>query len=375
MKDQLKGGRKMEIGKNLQKSFDLFLKNFGVLFMACLIAVIIAAVSFGILAGPLIGGALVLSLKLMRGEKGELNEIFAHFDQFVPTLKATLMLWVASLIVGIIGIIPFIGWIISIAVGPALGLLYIMTIGFVVDQKMKPWEAFRRSIDCCATEPLHFWIYALICGIIAGIGAVIFGIGIILTLPFGIVGFTIVYQQLSTKEAPPFKPEKQILKIAGLALAVLFIGGLVCLTFGFGRTSRNSGIGITTTILGKVTGQKEQLKQSGKKYRFGNLNVGTGLPDNFPSDIPVYPNAAIGGYLGGKNGTLSGSTTTFSSKDAAQSIFDYYVEKLKAGGWEVKTSELGDMKMINFQKGNRKAGITINPVNSKTDILIGITNE
>lgn len=99
----------MDIGNNIQKSFALYLKNFGVLFLACLIAGIIAAVTFGILAGPLVGGVLVLCLKLLRGEKGELNEIFAHFDQFVPTLIATLMLWAASLIVWVISMIPFIG--------------------------------------------------------------------------------------------------------------------------------------------------------------------------------------------------------------------------------------------------------------------------
>jgi hypothetical protein len=256
----------MEIGNNLQKSFDLYLKNFGVLFLACLIAGIIATVTFGILAGPLVGGVLVLCLKLLRGEKGELNEIFTHFDQYVPALVATLMLWAAWLIVWVISMLPFIGWIINIVVGPALGLLYFLTIGFVVDQKMKPWEALHRSIDCCATEPLLLWIYALICGILAGIGAIIFGIGVILTLPFGIVGFTIVYQQLSTKEASPFKPEKQVLQIAGITLAVLFIGGLACLTVGFGRTSlQNPGTGIAAKIFSKATGQKAQIRQSSKK--------------------------------------------------------------------------------------------------------------
>lgn len=366
----------MDIGKNLQKSFDLYLKNLAVLILACFIAGIIATVTLGIMAGPLVGGLLILGLKLSRGEKEGLKEIFAHFDQFVSTLIATLMFGVAWLILWVISMIPFIGWIISIAVSPALGLLYFLTIGFIVDQKMKPWEALRRSIDCCATEPLLLWIYALICGILAGIGAIIFGIGIILTLPFGIIGFTLVYQQLSVKEAPPFKPEKQVVQIAGITLAVLLIAGLVSLAFGFGRTSlQNSSNGIAINIFNKAIGQKVQIEKSGKKFKFGNLNVGVGLPDKFPNDIPIYPNAEVGGYLAGKNGALSGSTTTFSSKDTAQNIYDYYVIQLEARGWTVKTNEIGDMKMMNIQKENRKAGITINPSGSKTDILIGITSE
>ncbi len=366
----------MNIGKNIQQSFDLYLKNFMTLFLACLIAGVLAVITLGILAGPLAGGLLTLGLKLSRGEKGQFNEIFAHFNQLIPTLLVTLMLWAAMLITWVIAAIPAVGWIVNLIAGPALGLLYFLSIGFVVDQKMKPLEAFRRSIDCCTTEPLLLWLYALLIGILGGVGAVILGIGVILTMPFGVGGLTLAYQQLSTKEVVPFKPEKKMLQIAGIVAGVLFVAGLAFSVFGFGRhASRNAGMGLASKIISGATGRKVTVKDRGARIQIGNMSVGAGLPDNFPKDVPVYPRAVAEGYIGGKNDSLSGSTATFTSKDPVREIFDYYVENLETRGWMVKTSEIGDLKMINFQKDSRQGGVTLTPGDSGTSILIGITSE
>ncbi len=369
----------MNLGKSIQQSFDLYLKNFGLLLLASLIAGLISVISIGILAGPLAGGVLALGLKLLRGEKGELNEIFSHFNQFLPTLIATLLFIAASLVLWIIGIIPVIGWILNLAACPALGLLYLLAIGFIIDQKMQPLEAVKRSVDCFAAEPVPLWFYSLVMLILSGIGAIIFVIGVILTIPLGMAGMTVAYQQLSIKETPLFKPNKQTLQIAGISLAVLLVIGVVCLAFGFGRlSSRNRGAGLTSKILSGVTGQKVEINDDGKEIKnlkIGDMSFGSGLPDNFPKDIPVYPKAEIGGFLGGKDGTVSGSTTTLTSQDSASEICDYYVTNLKDKGWTVTTSEIGEMKMVNFQKENRSGVITINPGDSECDILIGIATE
>jgi MFS family permease len=365
----------MEIGKNIQQSFNLYAKNFVTLLLACLITGIISAVTLGILAGPLIGGVIILGLKLLRGEEAKFNEVFGHFNQFIPTFPVTIMLWAASLAVWVIASIPFIGWIIQIIAGPILGLLYFLAIGFVIDQKMKPVEALQRSIGCFAADPLILWVYSLVMVILAGIGAILLMVGVFLTMPLGMAGLIIAYQQISMKEVPPFKPDKQIIRIAGIVTAVLFIIGITCLVFGFGRSAvRNTGAGLTGKIF-KATKEKVQVNQRSQQIKIGNMSFGAGLPDNFPNDIPIFPNSEIGGFLGGKDGKISGSTTTFTSKASAGEIHDYYATNLEAKGWTIETSELGDMKMVNFQKGQRKGVITINPGDSKCDILIRIVSE
>jgi MFS family permease len=364
----------MDIGKSIQQSFDLYKNNFGTLLLAGLVAGLLSAITLGILAGPLFGGFLVLCQKLSRGEKGEVSEVFAHFDKFLPTFLVTLVVFAASLALYIIAFVPFIGWIVQLVVSPIIGLLYFLALGFVVDKNMKPFDAIKSSINVYASEPVLLWIYALIFGILSSIGAIIFFVGIILTLPFGIVGYAIAYQTLSTKETAIFNPEKKTLQIVGLSVAVLLVAGLAFFTFGSRAVSKSSaGSGFANRILSMTTGQKVNIDEDGKNFRIGNVNIGTGLPKDFPKDIPIYPNSEVGGYLSGKNNEVYGSTITFTAKDKAQVVYDYYLDK--TSDWEVETSEFGDMKMLTLTKENRVVNITINPNGSKSDIVMLIATE
>lgn len=368
----------MNLVKNVQESFNLYVKNFVLLVLASLIAGVISVVTLGILAGPVIGGLLILGLKMIRGEKGDLNELFAHFDQFLPTLVATLLLWGASIVVYIIGNIPVIGWIANFVVNPVLFLLYFLTIGFIVEQNRPPLQAIQRSIACFAGEWAQLWLYSFAMLLIGGIGYFIFLIGAVLTIPFGMIGMTLAYQQLSGKEPVPFKLEKQILQKAGIGLAVLLVIGVICTLFGTGRSSsirRRTDLGVTSKILSRVTGGQIEIDQKGGRFKIGDLSFGSGLPENFPKDIPIYPRAEVDGFIGGKDDKLSGSTTILTSKDSAGEIYDYYIKNLENKGWSVTPQDLGEMKMINFQKGNRSGVITINPKETECDILIGLSVE
>jgi hypothetical protein len=362
---------KMDFGKNLQDSFTLYFKNFGLLLGATLVAAILSGVTLGILAGPLVGGLLILGLKLLHGEKGEFNEIFAHFDQFGPLFLITVCLWIAMLVNMIIGWIPFIGWIFSLIIGPAVSILYFIAIGLVVKEKKTVQDALQQAINYCSGEPLLIWVYALVVSILAGIGVVIFGVGAIFTMPFGVAAMAVAYGQLTVKENPSLKLEKKMLQIMCISLGVLLIVGIVCRAcfgFGFSRWSAHNRPGnfLTERILGAATGQKVQINNNGKSVKIGNLNIVTGLPDDFPKDIPLYPEAKVGGTLGSKGDF----TTTFMTKDSAKDVAAYYATKLKDQGWEVTTSQLGEMEMINFKKEGRSGNVTATTSPSETSILL-----
>lgn len=366
----------MNLGKNMQRIVDLYLKNFGLLVLASLIAGAISIVSLGILAGPIFGGLLVLGIKLIRGEKGEINELFAHFDQFLPALMATLLLYGASFVFYLIGVIPLIGWITNLVVSPVLFFLYTLTIGFIVEQNIQPIQALKRSIDCFATEWIQLWVYSLVMMIISGIGAIFLGVGVILTVPLGMMGMALVYHELAAAEPPPFKPEKQILQKAGITLTALLVLGIVLTTLGFGRNyfpTRSTRL--TSRILSGITGQNIEIEQKGGRFKIGGMSFGSGLPENFPKDIPIYPHAEVDGFISGQDDELSGSTTILTSKDSAAKIYDYYINKLKDNGWSVTPQDLGEIKMISFQKDRRSGVITINPDESQCDIVIGLTTE
>jgi uncharacterized membrane protein len=195
-----KGGMVMELGKALQKSIDLYLKNFGLLFISGLVAAILSVVTIGILAGPLIGGFIIMILKLERGEKAEFNEIFAHFDKFIPTLIIAIIGMIISIV---IGIIPFLGIILGFIAGPFINFVSALAIAFVVEKNIEPIDAIKRGYDCFMTNPGINWIYSLIIGILSGIGAIACGIGVIFTLPLSTVGMTIAYLEISAKTDLP----------------------------------------------------------------------------------------------------------------------------------------------------------------------------
>lgn len=186
----------MELGKALQKSIDLYLKNLGLLFITGLVVAILSIVTVGILAGPLIGGLIILILKLERGDKPEFNEIFAHFDKFIPTLLITIVYMLISMI---IGIIPVIGLIVGIIAGPAINLIYAVAIAFAVEKNIEPLEAIKRGYSCFMTNPGLNWVYSLVIGVLSGVGAIACGIGVIFTIPLSTIGMTIAYQELSAK--------------------------------------------------------------------------------------------------------------------------------------------------------------------------------
>lgn len=185
----------MDLGKNIQQSIDVYLKNFGTLFVAGLVASLLTSVTLGILAGPLMGGFFVLVLKIMRGEKGEFNEIFNHFDKFVPLFVTSLICFVAMIIAGII---PFLNIILVLVLNPLIGFVWAMALIKVIENSTEPMDAIKEGIEMVKTNPVMIWLYSLVMGILSGIGAIACLIGVLATTPISTVGMAVAYKELTS---------------------------------------------------------------------------------------------------------------------------------------------------------------------------------
>lgn len=190
----------MDISKSIRESFDLYRQNFGTVFLATLVASIGCVVSFGILAGPLVGGMLMLCRKLMRGEQAGVGEVFAYFSKFVPTFVIVMAMWLTMLIAAGLHSIPLVGFVVQMAVGPAVGVLFIIAIGLIIEQNYEPIAALKQACNYFMTNPLLIWFYSFIISFISGIGAFLFVIPIIFTLPMGTTGMAVLYRELVGKE-------------------------------------------------------------------------------------------------------------------------------------------------------------------------------
>lgn len=186
----------MNLEKNLEKSIDLYLNNFNLIFRSTLMAVILSLISFGMLTGPLFGGLLILNLKILRDKPAAFNEIFGHFDKFLPTFVLCLASGICSLIAGEI---PVIGSFINILLAPFLLIITSFAVIKVIETEEPPITAAKEVIRFLKTDPLIIWIYGLIALILSAIGLIIFGIGVLLTIPFATVCMSVAYQEYSDK--------------------------------------------------------------------------------------------------------------------------------------------------------------------------------
>jgi hypothetical protein len=110
----------------------------------------------------------------------------------------------------------------------------------------------------------------------------------------------------------------------------------------------------------------------------GSLSAGkeAKIPDNFPKDIFIYPDAKVMFAMSGTSGDKSFSVA-YNTATSPEDAFSKYKEEMVKNGWENK-NEL-DMetqgKVLNFKKDNLSAGVTMgtsqNPESAgKTTITI-----
>ena len=86
----------------LNESWALFKANAGILIVVSLLALLLSALSFGILAGPMMAGLSLITLKLVdkRGPV-EVNDLFAGFNFFLQSFLFVLVWSVISAVVGL----------------------------------------------------------------------------------------------------------------------------------------------------------------------------------------------------------------------------------------------------------------------------------
>jgi hypothetical protein len=114
--------------------------------------------------------------------------------------------------------------------------------------------------------------------------------------------------------------------------------------------------GNTVAVDGK-TGQVTIKTDNGTAvYTAG---AGATLPSGFPSDVPLYPGAAVTGSVNasGQPGKES-QVVTFETKDSAESVAAFYKSKLS--GWQM-SAEVGtpDGKMLVLQSPDSKRTVTL----------------
>ena len=194
----------VKFGEWIERGFNLYKENFVTLVLASLIAVVLSAVTVGVLAGPMFAGVLFITLGLMdrKDPRPEVGTVFKGFEYFLNSFLFVIVWGIALFVVSIVvGLVPCIGQLASLFVIFVAHALLMFGLFLIVEKRAEFWPASVESFN--KVRP-NFWLFlgfSIVTNIIGSIGAIACGIGIVLTLPIQACILTVAYRDVFTTQA------------------------------------------------------------------------------------------------------------------------------------------------------------------------------
>ncbi|MGD2097048.1 MAG: hypothetical protein PVG35_05665 [Desulfobacterales bacterium] len=200
----------VQIGRWIETGFNLYKNNFTTLVLAAIIALALSTVTIGILTGPMIAGLIVMTLQLLRKAepKPEAGRVFSGLSYFLNSFLFTLI-WGIAILIGslMLGWFPIIGQLLSLFFVYAAQAFLMFGLYLIVDKQMNFWPASQLSIQTVKSNFWPFFGLSAIASIIGSIGALAFGIGIVLTVPIQICILAVAYQAIFDDASPSSTPD------------------------------------------------------------------------------------------------------------------------------------------------------------------------
>ena len=189
----------VKFGEWIEKGFNLYKENFGILVLVSLIAVIVSAITVGVLAGPMAAGVLLIVLQLQdrKEPKPEVGTLLKGFGFFLNSFLFFVVWGIAIFVVSLIlGLVPCIGQVASLFVVFVAHALLMFGMFLIVDRNMEFWPASVESFNMVKRNFWPFLGFSIVSNLIGSIGAVACGIGIVFTLPIQVCILMVAYREI-----------------------------------------------------------------------------------------------------------------------------------------------------------------------------------
>jgi uncharacterized membrane protein len=134
----------------------------------------------------MLAGLALVTLQLLDGKepRPEAGKVFKGFDYFLQSFLFVVVWGIGILIVSIIlGGIPVLGQLTSIAFVYAAQAFLMFGMFLIVDRQMDWLPASMESIDIVKANFWPFFGLSTVAGIIGSLGAIACGIGVVFTIP------------------------------------------------------------------------------------------------------------------------------------------------------------------------------------------------
>ena len=189
----------VKFGEWFEKGFNLYKENISTLILASLIALLLSAVTVGILAGPMLAGVIFITLGFFDKKEPvpQVGSVFKGFDYFLNALLFIIVWGLAVIVVSfILALIPCLGQLASLFVVYAVQAFLLFGLFLIVDKGMEFWPASMESYNKVKTNFWPFLGFAVVTSIIGSIGAVGCGLGLAITAPIQACILTVAYREV-----------------------------------------------------------------------------------------------------------------------------------------------------------------------------------
>ncbi len=189
----------VKFGEWIEEGFNLYKENFGILVLVSLIAVIVSAITVGVLAGPMAAGVLLIVFQLQdrKEPKPEVGTLLKGFDFFLNSFLFFIVWGIAIFVVSLIlGLVPCIGQVASLFVVFVAHALLMFGMFLIVDRNMEFWPASVESFNMVKRNFWPFLGFSIVSNLIGSIGAVACGIGVVFTLPIQVCILMVAYREI-----------------------------------------------------------------------------------------------------------------------------------------------------------------------------------
>jgi hypothetical protein len=143
-----------------------------------------ASLISGVFTYALTGGLFKMAIRQSRGETIQVGDIFGALDRALPLIGAYLLTT----------ILIYVGMLFCVLPGLILAGLFMFVVPLIVDQNMGVIRAIETSFNTLKSDWLMAALFYLVIAIVAGLGAIACGIGLLFTVPLFFLGIALVYR-------------------------------------------------------------------------------------------------------------------------------------------------------------------------------------
>lgn len=173
-------------GRWIAEGWRIVSNDLGMFALLALTLVVLTSVLPVILQGPLIIGMHIYCMKRMMGHRTEFADLFRGFDFFLPGLVASLIIWLFTSAAALLCLIP----------GLIVAAMYKFAYLFIFDKRMDFWPALQASHAVVKNDYFGFTMFLLLMILVDLLGALCFGVGLLVAIPVTIAAITVAYREL-----------------------------------------------------------------------------------------------------------------------------------------------------------------------------------